>query len=234
MGCKYLKLVGRLAALAACVPRGARLADIGTDHAYLPIELVQENIIISAIAGDIHIGPYKAAKEHVEALRLKDKISVRLGNGLAVLYPGEVDIAVIAGMGGQTILEILKHNPEVVTSLKRLVLQPMVAAAAVRRWLNENGWCLVEEQLVQEDGRLYEIIVAEQGVSPACESVMYHIGPKLWNEKSSLLTLHIDQLIAQTKRVLAEMAVSSDAQKSLKYHEYKERLKQLEAKRQCL
>ncbi len=234
MGCKNLSLVGRLAALVACVPQGARLADIGTDHAYLPIELVQENIIVSAVAGDVHLGPYKAAKEHVEGLKLEEKISVRLGNGLAVLYPGEVDTAVIAGMGGQTILEILNNNPEVVISLKRLVLQPMVAAAAVRRWLNENGWCLVEEQLVQEDGRLYEIIVAEQGISSACESVMYDIGQKLWDEKSSLLTLHIDQLIAQTKRVLGEMSVSSNAKKSLKYHEYKERLEQLEAKRQCL
>jgi len=114
------------------------------------------------------------------------------------------------------------------------VLQTMVAAATVRRWLNQNGWCLVEEKLVQEDGRLYEIIVAEQGVPSACESVMYDIGQKLWDEKSLLLTLHIDQLISQTKRVLGEMAVSSNAQKSCKYHEYKERLKQLEAKRQCL
>lgn len=234
MGCKKLRLVGRLAALAAFVPQGARLADIGTDHAYLPIELIQDNIIVSAIAGDIHVGPYKAAKEHVEALGLEQKISVRLGNGMAVLSPGEVEVAVIAGMGGQTIIEILNNSIEVTKSLDRLILQPMVAAASVRRWLGENGWYLADERLVQDDGRLYEIIVAEQGEALICEPVMYDIGQKLWNDKSELLILHVDQLISQTKRILGEMAVSSNARRSLKYGEYKEKLKQLEAKRQCL
>ncbi|MBP2659897.1 MAG: hypothetical protein H6Q69_2929 [Firmicutes bacterium] len=229
-----MRLVGRLAALAACVPRGARLADIGTDHAYLPIELVEKDVIVSAVAGDVHSGPYKAAKEHVEGLSLEGKISVRLGNGLAVLSPLEVDTVVIAGMGGQTIIEILTNHCEIVSSLKRLVLQPMVGAATVRRWLCENHWYVLEERLVQEEGRLYEIIVAEQGDSPRYEPVMYEIGQKLWDEKSPLLILHIDQLISQTKRVVREMECSSDAQKSLKYHEYVTRLKQLEDKRQCL
>lgn len=229
-----MKLVGRLAALAAFVPKGTRLADIGTDHAYLPIELVQDNVIVLAVAGDVHVGPYKAAKEHVEALGLEQRISVRLGNGMAVVDPDEVEIVIIAGMGGQTIIEILKKDPEVIKSLKRLILQPMIAAASVRRWLKENGWYIVDERLVQEDGRLYEIIVAEQGNSLVCEPIMYDIGQVLWNAKPNLLTLHIDQLIAQTKRVLVEMATSSSARKSLKYEEYQERLKQLEAKRQCL
>lgn len=234
MGCEELRLVGRLAALAACVPQGARLADIGTDHAYLPIELIQNNVIISAIAGDVHKGPYKAAREHVENLGLQEKISVRLGNGLAVLSPAEVDTVVIAGMGGQTIVEILNQQPEIVKSLERLILQPMVGAAGVRRWLVQNKWFLAAECLVEEDDRLYEIIVAEQGSSPAYESIMYDIGPKLWDEKPSLLTLHVDQLISQTQRVLNEMEHSSNAKISLKHHQYKERLKQLEDKRQCL
>jgi tRNA (adenine22-N1)-methyltransferase len=226
--------MGRLAALAAFVPQGARLADIGTDHAYLPIELVQDNIVVSAVAGDVHVGPYKAAKENVEALGLEQKISVRLGNGMAVLSPGEVEIVVIAGMGGQTIMEILNNSPEVTKSLNRLILQPMVAAASVRRWLEENGWYLVEERLVQDDGRLYEIVVAEQGKALVCEPVMYDIGQKLWNDKPELLTLHIDQLISKTKHVLGEMTASSNARESLKYDEYKARLNQLEAKRRCL
>lgn len=229
-----MRLVGRLAALAACVPRGARLADIGTDHAYLPIELVEKDVIVSAVAGDVHSGPYKAAKEHVKGLSLEGRISVRLGNGLAVLSPLEVDTVVIAGMGGQTIIEILTNHCEIVSSLKRLVLQPMVGAATVRRWLCENHWYVLEERLVQEEGRLYEIIVAEQGDSPRYEPVMYEIGQKLWGEKSPLLILHIDQLISQTKRVVKEMECSSNAKKSLKYYEYVTRLKQLEDKRQCL
>lgn len=219
--------------MAGFVPRGTRLADIGTDHAYVPIELVQENIIVSAVAGDVKVGPCQAAKEHVEGLKLEQKISVRLGDGLAVLSPGEVDVVVIAGMGGQNIVDILKKGSEVITSVKRLILQPMVAAASVRRWLDKNGWYIIDEMLVQEE-RLYEIIVAERGDSPKYEPVMYEIGQKLWDDKSPYLILHVDQLIALTKRILREMSLSSNARGSTKYQEYTERLKQLEDKRKCL
>ena len=229
-----MKLGSRLSALIAFVPRGTRVADIGTDHAYLPIELVQKNIAASAVAGDVHAGPYEAAKENVEGCGLEHKISVRFGNGLAVLVPGEVDTAVIAGMGGSTIIDILRSQPAVTSSLKRLILQPMVGAAAVRRWLVANQWCIIDEMLVQDDGRLYEILVAEQGTSCELEPIMYHIGMKLWERKPELLALHIDQLIAKVQRVLHEMAASHHAQQSPKFDEYTKRLKQLEAKRKCL
>ncbi|WP_378953811.1 tRNA (adenine(22)-N(1))-methyltransferase [Pelosinus sp. sgz500959] len=229
-----MKLGERLAALGAFVPQGARLADIGTDHGYLPIELIQKKIAISAVAGDIHKGPYQAAKDNIESLGLEEKISVRFGNGLAVLSPGEVDTVVIAGMGGSTIIEILKSQPEVTSSVTRLILQPMIAAVAVRSWLTANKWCIVDEALVQDEGRLYEIIVAEQGVSPEFESIMYDIGMILWKKKPKLLGLHLDHLIAQTERVLREMANSDSAQQSSKFDEYTKRLEQLEAKRQCL
>ena len=229
-----MKLGERLAALASFVPVGSRIGDIGTDHAYLPIELVEKKIATFAVAGDIHKGPYLAAKENVAGVGLEGQISVRFGNGLGVLVPNEVDTIVIAGMGGSTIVEILSSEPEVTASLKRLILQPMIGSATLRRWLIANGWTIVNETLVQEDGRLYEIIVAEQGVSPALEPIMYDIGLILWNNKHELLTLHLDQLIGQTKRVIVEMATSSSARQSAKYDEYCQRLAQLEAKRRCL
>ncbi len=229
-----MKLGERLAALATFVPQGTRLADIGTDHAYLPIELVQQHRIISAIAGDVHSGPYQLAKDNIKALGLEDKISVRLGNGLAVISSDEVDVVVIAGMGGSTIIEILKNNPEITSSLKRLILQPMVATATVRQWLIANQWCIMEEALVQDEGKLYEIVVAEPGHSEALEPIMYDIGMKLWENKPELLQLHIDNLINQTKWVLAGMTGSSAAKQSSKYQEYQKRLEQLEAKKQCL
>lgn len=229
-----MKLGERLGALASFVPVGAKVGDIGTDHAYLPIELVQKNIAIFAVAGDIHKGPYLAAQENVAGLGLADKIAVRFGNGLEVLSPHEVDTVVIAGMGGSTIVEILSGAPEVTSSLKRLILQPMIATGTVRRWLIANGWAVVDETLVQDDGKLYEILAAEQGEVAALEPIMYDIGMILWNNKPDLLKLHIDQLIAQTKRVLVEMTTSSSARQSAKYNEYCRRLEQLEAKRQCL
>ena len=229
-----MKLGSRLAALAAFVPQGARIADIGTDHAYLPIELVQKNIAISAVAGDVHIGPYHAAKENIEGLGLQHKIAVRFGDGLSVLSPGEVDTVVIAGMGGSTIIEILNSSPEITSSLRRLILQPMIATGTVRRWLNTNKWEIVEEALVQDEGKLYEIVVAEQGETFTVEPIMYDIGMILWEHKPALLALHIENLIAQTERVLHEMATSPSARNSSKYDEYVERRKQLEAKRRCL
>lgn len=229
-----MKLGERLAALADFVPQGARIADIGTDHGYLPIELIQKEIADFAVAGDVHKGPYLAAKENIENLGLEQKISVRFGNGLGVLSPGEVDTVVIAGMGGSTIVEILTNEPGVTRALTRLILQPMIGAATVRSWLVTNKWCIVDETLVQDDGRLYEIIVAEQGISPEFESIMYDVGMILWEKKPKLLSLHLDQLIAQTKRVLREMTNSDRAQQSVKFNEYVKRLEQLEAKRQCL
>ena len=229
-----MKLGSRLAALVAFVPQGTRVADIGTDHAYLPIELLQKNIAISAVAADVHIGPYQAAKENIKGLGLNNKISVRSGDGLSVLSPGEVDTVVIAGMGGGTIIDILSGNPLITSSLSRLILQPMVATGLVRRWLSTNKWTIIDESLVQDDGKLYEILVAEQGVSFIAEPIMYDIGMILWDKKPQLLELHIGNLIAQTERVLHEMAASTTARQSPKYDEYLERRKQLEAKRQCL
>ena len=229
-----MKLGNRLAALAAFVPQGTRVADIGTDHAYLPIELVQKEISISAIAADIHLGPYQAAKENIEKLGLHNKISVRFGDGLSVLSPGEVDTVVIAGMGGGTIIEILSSNSTVTNSLHRLILQPMIATSLVRRWLSTNEWKIIDETLVWDDGKLYEIVVAEPGISLIVEPIMYDIGLILWNNKPELLALHIDNLITQTERVLHEMSASSAARQSPKYDEYLERREQLEAKRRCL
>lgn len=229
-----MKLGERLAALADFVPQGARVADIGTDHGYLPIELIEKKVAVSAVAGDVHKGPYQAAKDNVKSMGLEDKISVRFGDGLAVLSPGEVDTVVIAGMGGSTIIEILKNQPEVTGSLTRLILQPMIGAAALRAWLVESRWCIVDETLVVDDGRLYEIIVAEPGVSMEFEPIMYDIGMILWEKKPKLLSLHLDHLIGQTKRVVGEMTNSDSAQQSLKFKEYVKKLEQLEAKRRCL
>ena len=229
-----MRLGERLKTIAELVEPSARLADIGTDHAYLPIYLIQNDIISWAVAGEMNKGPFNAAKEAIERLKLSSKVSLRFGNGLSVVSPGEVDTAVIAGMGATTIIGILQEQPEVVSSLKRLILQPMVAAPLVRCWLTANGWKLVKEKLVIDDGKLYEIIVAEHGQSPEFEPIIYEIGPILWKERPPLLAVHIDQLIVQVKRILNEMRSGTDFENSSKYDEYTEKLRQLEAQKACL
>ncbi len=229
-----MKLSKRLATIAALVPPGSRLADIGTDHAYLPVYLVSEGIVPSAVAGEVNQGPFRAAGEALDRVGLTDRIDLRFGDGLAVLAPGEVDTAVIAGMGGPTIVEILDACPEVTASLSCLVLQPMLGGGVVRRWLAASGWHIVAEALVEEDGRLYEVIAAAPGAAEEYEEILYDIGPLLWGRRHPLLGTHVAALLAQARRVAAEMAASPQAVSSLKYREYLAKIAQLEDKYACL
>ena len=218
----------RLTAIAELVPYGARLADIGTDHGYLPAYLIQSGAIQSAIAGEVNSGPYRSACAMMERLGLADAVSVRFGDGLTVLSPGEADTIVIAGVGGTTIVDILSACPAVMESVSHLILQPMVGGAIVRRWLAENGWCLDKETLVEEDGKYYEIIAAKRGAPEPMTEIMAEVGPVLWENKDPLLCHHLQQLIRQKRHVLSEMSLSPQALKSEKYREYEAKVQQLE------
>ncbi|OLN33542.1 tRNA (adenine(22)-N(1))-methyltransferase [Desulfosporosinus metallidurans] len=148
----------RLQTVASFVPEGAKLGDIGTDHAYLPIALYEAHRIYKAVAIDVHEGPYQSALSAVKGRYLEDFIEVRLGDGLKPLMSGEVDVLTLAGMGGRTMLEILSARPDVVNSLTDLIVQPQGAEGAVRLALLENGWRLKAERLVEEENRLYVVM----------------------------------------------------------------------------
>jgi len=157
-------LTRRLQAIADLVPPGARVADIGSDHALLPAWLVSSGKSPLAVAGEVRDGPLKASAARVEADGLADRVAVRKGDGLAVVEPGEVDCVVIAGMGGALIASILKAGEEAgrLEGVRTLVLQPNVGEDLVRRWLLDRGWYLASERIVEEDGRWYEILEARR------------------------------------------------------------------------
>jgi tRNA (adenine22-N1)-methyltransferase len=157
------KLSERLETVARFVPNGSKLADIGSDHAYLPCYLVKKGIVPFAIAGEVVLGPYNSAKGHVEEEGLSGKILVRMGDGLDVLEPGDVNCITIAGMGGALITSILERGKEKLGDVDRLILQPNISAVTIRKWLLENKWQLIEEEMIEEDGKIYEILVAEKG-----------------------------------------------------------------------
>ncbi|MNI06673.1 tRNA (adenine(22)-N(1))-methyltransferase [compost metagenome] len=155
-----VKLSKRLQMIADRVPSGSRLADIGSDHALLPTYLAQSGVITFAIAGEVNPGPLEAASRQVSEAGLSKVIEVRGGNGLAVLEPNEVDIITIAGMGGSLITTILNEGLDKLNGVKRLVLQPNVGEEHVRRWLDEQDWQLESEAILEEDGKIYEILTA--------------------------------------------------------------------------
>jgi tRNA (adenine22-N1)-methyltransferase len=155
-----VKLSKRLQRIADKVPSFSRLADIGSDHALLPAFLVQAGIVNWAIAGEVNPGPLAASEKQVKESGLNAKIEVREGNGLKVLSPGEVDVISIAGMGGSLIASILEEGQQKLRGVKMLVLQPNVGEDQVRRWLDRHQWLLESEDILEEDGKIYEILTA--------------------------------------------------------------------------
>ena len=188
-----MELSKRLREIVALIPQGKIIADIGTDHALLPVYLIEKGIALKAIASDINRGPFDAARQAVTAKGLQDKIDVRMGDGLSVLSPGEAQAVVIAGMGGNTIREVLATSLETVRLFERLILQPMNDVYDLRCWLVQNGWCLVDEKLVAEGERLYVIIAAEPYTAPACfdEALLNSQPPSVNNQLTTELMLEI-------------------------------------------
>ena len=211
-----IKLSQRLQAIANFVPQGAKVADIGTDHGFLPCYLAQSGQAEQVIACDVNAQPLSLAQKNITDYNVADKVSTRLGNGLAVLKPGEVDTVTIAGMGGALMIDILDASPNVVDRLKRIILQPNVGAEAVRVWAEKNRWQIVAEDLVRENDIFSVIIVLEQGRSDRFMSATdLYLGPKLLAEHHPLLGLYISEEWEKAQYILAQL-VQSDSEESRK------------------
>lgn len=158
-----MELSPRLHMIAQSVPKGARFADIGTDHAYLPVWLLQQGVIEEAIAADLRSGPLDRAKETANKFGLSDKLDFRLCDGLTGVSAGEVNCVVIAGMGGETIIHILSDALWTKEEGNMLILQPMSSQDDLRRWLMQNGYQIVREKIAQEEKTFYTVMVVEPG-----------------------------------------------------------------------
>ena len=174
----------RLELVASFVPQGAILLDVGSDHAYLPIDLVERGKIKSAIAGEVVEGPYQSAVKNVEAHGLKEKIQVRLANGLAAFEEADqVSVITIAGMGGRLIATILQEGLGKLANVERLILQPNNREDDLRIWLQGNDFQIVAESILEEAGKFYEILVVEAGQMKLSASDV-RFGPILSKEVS--------------------------------------------------
>lgn len=161
----------RLQAVADLVGETWVVADVGTDHGYIPVFLVSSGKAKRAIAMDVNEGPLARAKEHIRQSGLQAQIEARLSDGLAALQPKEAQAIVIAGMGGALIARILADGRKVARTAKRLVLQPQSELYFFRRFLLEEGYRIVEEDMVYEDGKFYSMMAVET-VSPGMQANM--------------------------------------------------------------
>lgn len=156
-----IKLDNRLSLCAEFVRSGSKVADIGTDHAYLPVYLVKNGIAESAIAADINPGPLKSGADTINRFGLSGQIQTRLSNGLEKISPSECDDIVIAGMGGELICSIISNAAWLKCSAKRLILQPMTRPETLRSFLYANGFDILTEKAVACDKRLYTVMLVQ-------------------------------------------------------------------------
>jgi len=162
---KRIELTPRLQAVASFVPQGARLADIGTDHAYLPVSLILDGHIPSAVAADLRPGPLDRAKKTAAEYGCTQNVTFRLCDGLSDVKSYETDVIAIAGMGGETIADILSAARWVKQKNLPVIMQPMSSQPELRRWLYQNGYDIRAEKLVREGDTIYVVILAQAGES---------------------------------------------------------------------
>lgn len=231
-----MKLSDRLMAIANFVPRNSIVADIGTDHGYIPVFLIENHISKKVIASDISKGSLDKIIEFVKTLRLEDKIDTRLGDGLEVIKPFEVDTVIVAGMGGLLIRDILDKNKEVTDSIVNFILQPMVAAKELREYLIDNNFEIIDEDLVKEDSKYYEIIYAKKGKSYVEKEIYYEISPKLIKKKHPLLKeliqfrlKELEKIEEDIKNINTEKTRERYLEISSKIKDYKGVLEELES-----
>ena len=200
-----MELSRRLLSVAGEVTRGNRLADIGTDHGYIPIYLIQQGIVPSALAMDVNQGPLDRAKVNIKEAGLEDKIGTRLSNGLEKLSPLEADSIVIAGMGGALMEDILTRGKNVISEGKELILQPQSEIFKVRHFLHDNGYAIVKEIILKEDGKYYFIIKALPGEQHFSEEYFYEYGEYLLKSGDGLMKEYLKGEIDKLKNILESL-----------------------------
>lgn len=200
------QLSQRLTKVAQFVPTGAVVADIGSDHAYLPCYLLHNGIAERAVAGEVVKGPYESAVRQVRAEGLTERVTVRMADGLQAIEAADaIDTITIAGMGGSLIAAILNKNPEKLEEVTRLVLQPNIHAQAIREWAEHQNWSIVEEAILEEDDKIYEILVLQRGPMFLNDSERL-FGPKLLLRKEPAFNKKWQREVEQWHKILAATA----------------------------
>ncbi len=221
----------RLLSAVPYVRQGAVVADVGTDHAYLPIFLLQQEIASRAVACDIAEGPIRRARENIAASGLTDRMDTLLTDGLHGVEPFCPDHVILFGMGGELIVKILSEAPWVRSPDVRLILQPMSRAEILRAYLWENGFGTVGETLTRDDGRIYQTICSEwRGETIPFTQTDCLIGKPQDNGASPLYEAFLKQKIQTQINILRGRSMSKQADLSADetiLHALEERLREI-------
>lgn len=201
-------LTKRLQLIYDIIPKCNTVADIGTDHGYIPISLVTDGICKKALAMDVNKGPLDAAHKNTVKYGVADKIETRLSNGLENLNKGEADVIVIAGMGGPLIGSIIENGTDAITDDTVLILQPMIAQRELREYLYQNGFEITDEYVCREENKFYNIFKAKKGnVTPTVKDIF--IGKNLKNNSPDTFTDYMEYKIRVMEKILDGLKKSS-------------------------
>lgn len=202
----------RLERVAAQVPMGARLADIGSDHAYLPVALLHRGAIAAAVAGEVALTPFHAARRTVRENGLDAWITVRQANGLAAIDPADGITAIsLCGMGGETIRDILDSGKAQLNGRECLILQPNGGEQPLRQWLMDNGYVIVWEEVLRENRFDYEIIVAERTGPVRYSAEQLYFGPVQMQARSPAFLRKWQRLLRLKQQTLEQFTRARQA-----------------------
>ncbi len=258
-----MDLTPRLLKIAEEIRPGERVGDIGTDHGYLPIYLVKNRIVKEVVATDINQEPLNAAYGNIKGYGLENQIQTKLGAGTLPLEREDLDVFIVAGMGGKLIIEILKNSVSLKRTVNRIILQPMQQQKELRRYLSEEGYIIKKDLLVQEDRRIYEMLVVsfndsagkgfgtqknssfEGGVSEEIANrhpvgfkkyydLRWELGFCLFENPRDLILKFLDQKINQVDKIIGETAGSKSEEAIMVNQRAKEKSEKLKEVKKCV
>ncbi|WP_186430808.1 class I SAM-dependent methyltransferase [Clostridium sp. BSD9I1] len=227
-----MELSLRLRTICSMIDNCKTIADIGTDHGYIPIYLIKNKMCEFAIACDINKGPLEKAEENIKLENLEGNISLRLGSGFDVITPGEANAAIIAGMGGHLIKDLIESGMEVFKSLDYLILQPVQNPDVLRKYIYDSGFEVVKEELCIDEKIFYEIIKiryanANENIRKVQNDIFYEVSYDLIKQKHPLVNNFIQYKINRYRNIL-EYIQEDSSLANLRKKEVKEKIYKLE------
>lgn len=225
-----MELSKRLKLIIKHMDKCKSMIDVGSDHGYIPIYAVKNNICETAIASDINIGPVEKAKLNATLDGVSDKVDVRLGGGLQTVKNGEVEAVVIAGMGGNLIRDILEYDKNKLFSYKYMILLPAQNPEVLRKYLYSNGYKIIDEDLCEDDNIYYELFKVQKCEDDKIEldEIFYEFSPILLKKKHPLMKTYLESKEEKYKKIL--QFIKEDSESAIRRkNEIEEKLKVIDS-----